>query len=323
MRPLKDRLAQLRGDRKPAATADIGDLTRRIERLRRAGKPPHQPDPVIDEAGLAEKIGANMPAPGVLLVEESIDGRGRHGGFPVFGLHHPLTGLADANRQCTGDWLFLDTETTGLSGGAGTVVFVVGLARFDGRTLELKQYLITRFGAEAAMLQCLAEQIRRSDALVSYNGKSFDLPLLASRFRLHGVENPFVDKPHFDLLHPVRRRFRKAWENCRLATVEQRLLGFERQQDLPGAEAPAAWLDFVKSGRYRPLRGVLKHNRLDLLSLAVLLPVLDRALAGPGPAGVDLVARRAGLRDRNQTRLKDLRLMLQRMDSTVGPVACR
>jgi uncharacterized protein YprB with RNaseH-like and TPR domain len=112
--------------------------------------------------------------------------------------------------------------------------------------------------------------------LVSYNGKCYDAPLLATRYRLARMSNPLTGLRHLDLLHPVRRRWKGVWENCRLATVERQLLGVLREDDLPGSEAPAAWLTYLRGGSAANLRRVAHHNAQDLRSLAGLLLYMAR-----------------------------------------------
>ncbi len=311
MRALKERLQALRGgpSRRPA-TPDTTDLVRRIERLR-SGRSARE-EPVTDEGELAQRLGARVEAPGLLLVETGLPRERFHGRLPLSALERPLPCLTGAGGREAADWLFLDTETTGLSGGSGTLAFLVGLARFRDGCLQVRQYLITRFAGEEAMLRRVAGEIEGGETLVSYNGKSFDLPLLATRLRLHRLENPLTELSHLDLLHPVRRRFARQWENCRMATVERNLLGFARSGDLPGSEAPRAWLDYVRQGSWRRLPGVIRHNRLDLMSLAVLLPALEQE---PAQAPTEPRARRrkmpavSGLRN-DLERLRDLRMVL-------------
>ncbi len=311
MRALKERLQALRrGTGRRPETPDTTDMVRRIERLR-SGRGAGE-EQVPGEGELARRLGARVEAPGLLLLETGLQRDLFHGRLPLSALERPLQCLPGAGGREAGDWLFLDTETTGLSGGSGTLAFLVGLARFRVGCLQMRQYLITRFDGEEVMLRRLAGEIEGGETLVSYNGKSFDLPLLSTRLRLHRVENPLTESSHLDLLHPVRRRFARQWENCRLATVERNLLGFARSGDLPGSEAPRAWLDYVRQGSWRPLQRVVRHNRLDLMSLVVLLPALEQE---PAQAPTEPRARRrkmpavSGLRN-DLERLRDLRMVL-------------
>jgi uncharacterized protein YprB with RNaseH-like and TPR domain len=167
--------------------------------------------------------------------------------------------------------LHFDTETTGLAGGTGTRAFMIGAADWiDGR-LRIRQLTITTMAAETAMLRAFAEWLSEDSVLVSYNGKCYDAPLLATRYRLARLPNPLLGLGHLDLLHPVRRHWKHQWENCRLATAERQLLGVVREDDLPGSEAPAAWLTYLRGGSARNLRRVAAHNAQDLKSLAGVL----------------------------------------------------
>lgn len=176
--------------------------------------------------------------------------------------------------------LCFDTETTGLAGGTGTRAFMIGAAQWCTTGLHLRQWLITTLSAERDLLAAFAETVSPDAVLVSYNGKSYDAPLLATRYRLARMTNPLAGRDHVDLLYPTRRRWRGRWENCRLATIERRALGIVREDDLPGSEAPAAWLGYLRGGPARNLRRVADHNRQDLVSLSVLLATLAGELSG-------------------------------------------
>ena len=178
----------------------------------------------------------------------------------------------------TRDVLFFDTETTGLAGGTGTRAFMIGTAQWRGDGLHIRQWLMTTLSAERDLLVAFADTLHADIMLASYNGKSYDAPLLATRFRLARLRNPLAGLQHIDLLSPTRRSYRGRWENCRLATIERQVLGVVREDDLPGSEAPAAWLGYLRGGSARNLRRVADHNRQDLASLAGLLP----RLANPG-----------------------------------------
>jgi uncharacterized protein YprB with RNaseH-like and TPR domain len=173
--------------------------------------------------------------------------------------------------------LHFDTETTGLAGGTGTRAWMIGAADWldDGR-FRLRQLTTTTMGAEAAMLRTFAEWLQPDTVLVSYNGKCYDSPLLKTRYRLARLPDPLSGLGHLDLLHPVRRHWKGVWENCRLATAERELLGVVREDDLPGSEAPAAWLSYLRGGSALNLRRVMAHNSQDLKSLAGVLLHLTR-----------------------------------------------
>ena len=134
--------------------------------------------------------------------------------------------------------LFLDTETTGLAGGTGTLPFMVCLARIQAEQLQLGQWILTGFSGEAALLETVGSWIKPAAHLVSYNGKSFDVPLLVTRYRLARQADPFANKAHIDLLHLTRRACGHGWEDCRLQTAERLLLGFMRENDFPSHLIP-------------------------------------------------------------------------------------
>ncbi len=298
MSVLRTRLRQLRGQARQAPDAGVQALMQRIERLRGTARPARRVEAVVaDEQALAQALNARCLGPGLLLLEHELALGTKHGAWPLQSPPGRFETLPQFNATGVRDWLFLDAETTGLAGGSGTLAFQMGIARFRDSALSIRQYLLTRFDAETDLLTALARDMEGTETLVSYNGKSYDLPLLAARYRLNGLDNPFPGLPHLDLLHPMRRLHGKDWENCRLVTVERRLLGFERRDDLPGAQAPKAWLEYLKSGRWKRLRGVLRHNRLDLISLAVALSVLEMpgavVSAGEGFAGTPVLRRAA------------------------------
>jgi hypothetical protein len=144
------------------------------------------------------------------------------------------------------------------------------------------------------------------DRLVSYNGKSYDLPLLITRFRMQALQHPFDGLPHLDLLHPVRRLFSKRWQDCRLIRVEENLLGFHRVDDLPGSEAPEAWFSYIRGGQTGNLIKVVEHNQQDIVSLAIAHNVLMQAVARPLSFNVDLHALARWLSEHNEDDARDL-----------------
>lgn len=167
--------------------------------------------------------------------------------------------------------LAIDTETTGLAGGTGTRAFMIGVADLDDGRLRVRQLIITTLGGEAAMLRIFCGWLRPDHVLVSYNGRSYDRPLLSTRLRLSRLRDPLPALAHLDLLHVTRRAYRGVWPNCRLATAERELLGVVRDDDLPGSEAPAAWLTYLRGGSSTDLNRVTTHNDQDLRSLMGLV----------------------------------------------------
>jgi len=172
--------------------------------------------------------------------------------------------------------VYLDIETTGLSGGAGTIPFLVALGSFAGDEFRLWQGFLRGPEEERALLVEVARRIERAELIVSFFGKSFDRHRLEDKMRLHGVEPPFDDKPHLDLFHPLARLYRESLPDGRLQTLERALCGVDRAADLPGSFAPEAWFDFL-GGRAHRLEDVFRHNQDDVLSLVVLAAHLGRA----------------------------------------------
>lgn len=175
--------------------------------------------------------------------------------------------------------LFLDTETTGLSGGAGTLPFLVGLAFLERGELVVEQLHLPGPGAERPLLRRLVERLETASGVVSFNGRSFDWPLLRTRCVMNRLPALPV-LPHFDVLHAARRVLRHRLPEARLGTVERLVLGVERENDLEGAQVPQAWFDFLRTGRVAGLERVLTHNLYDLRSTAHLLSWLGAAWTG-------------------------------------------
>jgi len=176
-------------------------------------------------------------------------------------------------------WLFYDTETTGLSGGAGNTAFLIGLGRDMGDEFVISQYFLRDYPGEPALLEHLKREIDRSRLFISYNGKSFDKPLMETRFLMNRIHCRMGAQ--LDLLYPVRTFFRDRLPNCKLGTVEEMLLNIHRTDDIPGAQIPEIWFDFLKNGEHPDLERVMIHNDLDIHSLAVLLTALERYIDNP------------------------------------------
>lgn len=166
--------------------------------------------------------------------------------------------------------LFLDTETTGLAGGTGTLPFVVGMASFDGGQLRLVQRVLHRPGEEREILEELASRMASASVLVTYNGKSFDWPLLRTRFVMNRLRAPEA-LPHLDLLHCARRVYRYRQNGARLIQLEADVIGHRRIGDVPGEQIPELYFRFLRNGDRSLLDPVVEHNEHDLVLLAALL----------------------------------------------------
>ena len=177
------------------------------------------------------------------------------------------------------DLLFFDTETTGLAGGTGTRAFMIGAADWHvcpqrGEGLRIRQLLMATMAAEDAMLATFAGWLQPSTVFCSYNGRSYDAPLLKARYRLARQPDPISALDHVDLLYP--RAAVTAAAGSKLSTIERQLLRVVREDDLPGSEAPGAWLRFLRGGDAVNLRRVADHNHQDVVTLALLLQRLVR-----------------------------------------------
>ena len=281
---LHARLARLRRELPPAAPVEKSALPEWLAaRLAAGGVPeeclgaartvelPNALEEVRGERGtFAVRLQrfAEGHAHGAFALEEARAGSGAE--LAWLARDERLAGLDPATS------VYLDIETTGLSGGAGTIPFLVALGRFDGGDFELWQAFLRGPEEEAAALEAVAERIRAASGVVSFFGKSFDRHRLEDKMRLHRIAPPFDEKPHLDLYHPLTRLYRGAFADGRLATFERELCGVERGDDLPGSLAPAAWLDFLARRAHR-LEAVFRHNELDVLSLVVLAAHLVRA----------------------------------------------
>ena len=211
-----------------------------------------------------------------LLQERSYASASRHGNFPIERLGSASAEwIAAISRQeiaavDPSRWVFLDTETTGLAGGTGTCAFLVGVGAIEDGEFRVRLYFMRDYDEEPAMLAALAEHLARYEAVVTYNGKSFDIPLLETRYRLKRQRCPFTRMGHLDLLPCTRRIWRERMPDCRLGTLESRILGFDREGDIPGALIPQRYFEYLRSRRPAPLAPVFLHNALDIVSLACL-----------------------------------------------------
>ncbi len=173
---------------------------------------------------------------------------------------------------------FIDTETTGLAGGTGTLPFLVGVGTFDAAgAFVVRQYFLRSPGEEPAMLLHLSESLNGCEALVSFNGRGFDVPLLTTRFTLIRMFPAFLTAPHLDLLAPARRLWRGRLESCSLSSLEYHILDVHRDQaDIDGSLIPQLYFDYVRTGNAVEMPRVLYHNVYDILSMVTLSTELMR-----------------------------------------------
>ncbi len=280
MSDLLDRLRALRGDA-PAADAA-----------------PERPAADPGWEGVAAQLDAAsvVVENGLHLVRRArLEPGSVHGRSPIGGggLHPWLGRWASKDRRSLGTArttpptapsgpgkvVYLDTETTGLAGGTGTYAFLVGVGTHDEDGFLVEQLFLPGPEHERAYLTALSERLAGASAVVSYNGASFDLPLVRTRFAMHGLADPLEGVPHLDLLPLARRLWRRSLPDCTLGTVEREVLGARRSaRDVPGAEVPARYLAFLRSRDARPLRGVLEHNLDDIVALTAMRSRIETLL---------------------------------------------
>jgi uncharacterized protein YprB with RNaseH-like and TPR domain len=289
----------------------------------------------LDPAQAAEALGGSIidAAHGHCIVIDRVwhttDWHGRRavGAFAPTA-DSPL-GLFDARAAGADDWarrvVFFDLETTGLSGGAGTLPFLAGCGWFEDEGFRVRQFFLASPSGERAMLEALGRIFEDASLLVTYNGRTFDVPLMEMRWAFHRSEAATDDLPHFDMLPSARRLWgRRAVTgaadkgrglaagdasdraSCSLSALEQSVLGFHRLADVPGFEIPTRYFHFLRTGDAAAIEGVLEHNRHDLLSLAgVMAHAMWVAREGPDVCrepseqfGLGRLFERAGQTDR-------------------------
>jgi uncharacterized protein len=191
-----------------------------------------------------------------------------------------LSGGAIASAHPT-TWAFLDTETTGLAGGSGTCAFLIGVGSIDREGFRVRQFFMRDYCEEPSVLHALTAYLARFDVLITYNGRSFDQPLLETRYTMCRARHPFSAMAHLDLLHGARRLFKLRLESCRLVNLEYQILGLERDADVPGELIPYYYFEYLRTRHAFRLLPVFHHNVLDIVSLACLTGLIPAAFRDP------------------------------------------
>ena len=307
----------------PITKADIARLRKRIERIeggRMEPSPVGQPaetSPASDGGVPEDPFGPFVP-PDRYDAEKCLDGvvmENPHGSYflaerfyPRHKLHggYEMSRLADMPGEwLTGiskgeipahdpeRWVFLDTETTGLAGGTGTCAFLIGVGTIEPEGFRVRLFFMRDYDEEAAMLYGLAEFLAGYDVLVTYNGKSYDAPLIETRYRLRRQRFPLERLYHLDLLHGARSLWKLRMASCRLMHLENEILGVERQGDLPGELIPHYYFEYLRTKQAFRLVPLFHHNVIDIVSLACLCGVVLPAYSDPQSAalqhGADLL----------------------------------
>jgi uncharacterized protein YprB with RNaseH-like and TPR domain len=177
--------------------------------------------------------------------------------------------------------VFIDTETTGLAGGTGTLAFLIGVGFFEGNEFRIIQYFISDYDEETAALYSLRGLLKNFDSMVSFNGKSFDIPLLSTRYMLNRIENPLEKTFHLDLLACARRLYRERLESVSLSSLETNLLSLKREGDIPGYEIPSVYFRFLRDKNPYPIKPIFYHNRMDILSMVTLTANMAKSFKAP------------------------------------------
>lgn len=192
-------------------------------------------------------------------------------------------------------WAFLDTETTGLAGGSGTYAFLIGVGWIEPGGFRLRQFFMRDYSEEASLLHGISGLLARFDVLVTYNGKTYDQPLLETRYRMNRARPPFARMEHLDLLSGARRLWKLRFESCRLMDLENQILGIEREGDLPGEMIPYVYFEYLRTREAFRIVPILHHNALDILTLACLAGIVPWAFRKPSEARLAHGAEMVGL----------------------------
>jgi uncharacterized protein YprB with RNaseH-like and TPR domain len=276
------------------------ELRERLKRMgvhrgmRQARSRPRRRGPAIEELLPGQVTDTDHGAFFLYREEHQLDTHHGHHGLDDLLAHPPQNAalLARDERLADVDFrrmAFIDTETTGLAGGTGTYAFLVGVGVFEDDGFTIHQFFMRDYDEELAMLHALGELLDGLEAVVSFNGKSFDLPLLETRFIMARQMPRLMDAPHLDLLPAARRFWKYRLNSCALSSLETEILGVQRtQDDVPGWLIPGLYVDYARSGDAREMPGIFYHNAVDILSLVTLAARMCDLLSTPLPVGADV-----------------------------------
>ncbi len=192
-------------------------------------------------------------------------------------------------------WAFLDTETTGLAGGSGTYAFLIGVGRIAEDGFRVRQFFMRDYGEERSLLDALSRHLDSFDTLVTYNGKTYDVPLLETRYRMSRFRPPFSRMGHLDLLYGARRLWKLRFDSCRLVELEHQIFGIEREGDIPGEMIPYVFFEYLRKREAGRLVPIFHHNAIDILSLACLTGIVPYAFRSPAETPLTHGAELVGL----------------------------
>lgn len=266
-----------------------GDLRSKLEmyKNKQTAKPERSSPKGLDIHELVEGIHCENDGGNFFTIEKRYPLLHMHGGYSPGQLRNMdmkvlacVFGGLDENLTVE-DMIFLDTETTGLSGGAGTVAFLVGIGFFEEDFFVMRQYFMRDYNEEPAVLLELNKQLGRFKAVVSFNGKAFDWNLLSARFALNRIRVAMKNPVHMDLLYPSRKIWKLKLESCRLTSLEESILGEYRADDVSGAAIPSIYFKYLEDRNATEVKKIIAHNELDILSMLSLLSKIYSLVENP------------------------------------------
>ena len=276
----------------------LAELRRRIARIDRKyarpakpappRAPAPQPDPAMEDYHPWQEIETEHGRH--YETERLYERHRRHGSIGITDLETMPVDLLQAmsNGEIPpvdpAKWCFLDTETTGLAGGSGTYAFLIGVGRITAQGFRIRQFFMREFGEEASLLNALHRHLEQFDVLITYNGRTYDQPLLETRYRMMRQRPPFSRLQHLDLLFGARRLWKLRFDSCRLVDLENQILGVERQGDLPGELIPYFYFEYLRTQEIFRLLPIFHHNAIDILTLACLTAIVPLAFHPPEQA---------------------------------------
>jgi uncharacterized protein YprB with RNaseH-like and TPR domain len=280
--------------RKPSITDKLNSFKKAAELPTPKRAPGNEIDSVVPGSFLSTRLGD------VFVVEQAFAADYLHGSISL-ACTSPLSYVSQWARDPRiadlplSRFAFLDTETTGLMGGTGTLPFLVGVGRFIDGQFILKQFFMREPAEEPALLEGLADFLAPAEALVTFNGKAFDAPILTTRYVLNRMPVPYKGYCHLDLLPLARRLWRDRLESRALKYLEQHVLGLKRtSEEVQGYEIPWMYADYLRTRDARPLAGIFYHNAMDIAAMAALLNHMNEMITHPyeGPVehGLDFIA---------------------------------
>ncbi len=270
----------------------MSDWNNLSERLKRLGVQLGISQPSVEKSGRVARLEELVPGRNLKTIFGEIFSLNhaypedrQHGHLPLKPLtsHDWLAHWAKAPATpALESLIFLDTETTGLSGGTGTMPFMIGAGRFIENQFVVEQFFVRNPAEETAQLAALSEFVEGVEGIVTYNGKSFDLPIINTRYIMQRLSNPFTTATHFDLLPFTRRIWKSRLGQCNLGNIETQVLGFHREQaDIPGYLVPDFYREYLFTGDATHMPGIFYHNEIDVLSLSALFSWLAAILEDP------------------------------------------